>query len=686
MPAFDLIITAANRAQAHGYVMQVRQRRRDGRLSAYAHVLVSPDSGGLRVGSGTATLFALRALVERIRREGSDPDCAIKDALAGRHVLIIHSGGDSRRLPAYAAQGKIFTPLPMDSQAMRTPTLFDLMVDDLSSIALPAAGGVIIASGDVLLRIARQRLRFDGECVAAVASPGPIDRGSRHGVFVCDANGHARAALQKPDQSTLRGHGALDADGRALIDLGLAFVPTRIAARWLRDATSCEIFSGRPPYIEFYADMLPVLVPQATPTTAPAATNARASRFLRTLHGCGLGVEVAAEAMFFHIGSSRELLDNFTSAGAMQAIGASAKTATVFASLLYAAPHVDTRCVVESCWIKHRITLKGNNILVGVPRNCTSRIELPGDAGLVCLPVGKSDWAAIAFDLDDDFKTDAQHGGTIAGRPLHTLDRQCWRKGDDGTLWTARMWSIGAATHTVDHALAMLADPARRFAGHRSSAAEIMARVNHRRLLQHRSAIEREIAFRSVARRVRVQVQLPTMPRAAVITHGEVIRITAPVRIDLAGGWSDTPPICNDVGGSVVNAAVRLNGAQPIAAEARLIEWPVVRIRSVDLDQSIELRDAALLCASRSAGLGGTAQGRACGRRPCAIGSHARSGTVARSARRRDRIDHLFRAAQGLGPGHEFHPVRPHSRASRVSWAMRFTRTPHPAMQRDWNK
>ena len=30
----------------------------------------------------------------------------------------------------------------------------------------------------------------------------------------------------------------------------------------------------------------------------------------------------------------------------------------------------------------------------------------------------------------------------------------------------------------------------------------------------------------------------------------------APVRIDLAGGWTDCPPFCHDVGGDVVNIAI----------------------------------------------------------------------------------------------------------------------------------
>ena len=61
------------------------------------------------------------------------------------------------------------------------------------------------------------------------------------------------------------------------------------------------------------------------------------------------------------------------------------------------------------------------------------------------------------------------------------------------------------------------------------------------------------------------------------------VRIELPLRIDLAGGWSDTPPICYDNGGSVLNAAILLNGKCPVVADVRRIAEREVRVESVDL-------------------------------------------------------------------------------------------------------
>jgi len=68
----------------------------------------------------------------------------------------------------------------------------------------------------------------------------------------------------------------------------------------------------------------------------------------------------------------------------------------------------------------------------------------------------------------------------------------------------------------------------------------------------------------------------PTRPTPV----GEWVICESPARIDLAGGWSDTPPICYEFreGGTVVNAAIEIDGTCPIGAKARRIAEPILRI------------------------------------------------------------------------------------------------------------
>ena len=57
----------------------------------------------------------------------------------------------------------------------------------------------------------------------------------------------------------------------------------------------------------------------------------------------------------------------------------------------------------------------------------------------------------------------------------------------------------------------------------------------------------------------------------------------SPVRIDIAGGWTDTPPYCLMEGGSVINLAIELNGQPPLQAYARSSKDYRIVLRSIDL-------------------------------------------------------------------------------------------------------
>ena len=47
------------------------------------------------------------------------------------------------------------------------------------------------------------------------------------------------------------------------------------------------------------------------------------------------------------------------------------------------------------------------------------------------------------------------------------------------------------------------------------------------------------------------------------------VKVSLPVRVNWGGGWTDTPPYCNEKGGVVLNAAILLNGQEPIEVELR---------------------------------------------------------------------------------------------------------------------
>ncbi|HEX8835043.1 MAG TPA: hypothetical protein VF719_12620, partial [Abditibacteriaceae bacterium] len=102
-----------------------------------------------------------------------------------------------------------------------------------------------------------------------------------------------------------------------------------------------------------------------------------------------------------------------------------------------------------------------------------------------------------------------------------------------------------------------------------------------------------QAALGAIARTMENSVVLLHEPRPAAILHDQAVWVTAPARIDFAGGWSDTPPICIERGGTVLNAAVILNRQYPVQVVAKLNDERCIRLTSIDLGQQEIYREAS---------------------------------------------------------------------------------------------
>ena len=95
-PKWDyVILTASNEQQAEGFRKQIDKRKDF--LPKETNFVVIPDRDGKRVGSGGATLEVLKYLYKQ------------EKTFEGFRILVIHSGGDSKRVPQYSALGKLFS-------------------------------------------------------------------------------------------------------------------------------------------------------------------------------------------------------------------------------------------------------------------------------------------------------------------------------------------------------------------------------------------------------------------------------------------------------------------------------------------------------------------------------------------------------------------------------------------------
>ncbi|XP_068115798.1 L-fucose kinase isoform X2 [Hyperolius riggenbachi] len=79
--------------------------------------------------------------------------------------------------------------------------------------------------------------------------------------------------------------------------------------------------------------------------------------------------------------------------------------------------------------------------------------------------------------------------------------------------------------------------------------------------------------------------------------QGQWVTAECPARIDMSGGWSDTPPITYEHGGAVVNIAILVDDQRPIGARARRIAEPQLRLSSNSGPRGMDLQ-TQLTCSS----------------------------------------------------------------------------------------
>ena len=206
-----VVLTASNEAQAESFEKQIEWRREKNVLPKNTKFLVIPDPDGKRIGSGGATLQVLRVLSEQERFCGD---------FHNRRVLVIHSGGDSKRVPQYSVCGKLFSPVPRELPDGRPSTLFDEFLIGMAGVPSRFKEGMLILSGDVLLLFNPLQIDASFEGAAAISMKSPVEIGKDHGVFLNDGTDHVQKFLHKQTVETLQAMGAVNREGNVDLDTG----------------------------------------------------------------------------------------------------------------------------------------------------------------------------------------------------------------------------------------------------------------------------------------------------------------------------------------------------------------------------------------------------------------------------------------------------------------------------------
>ncbi len=358
------------------------------------------DPAGPRLGSGggTANLFA-----DAWRATGDGAPFA--DWLRGSRKLLIHGGGHSRRLPAYAPAGKTLLPIPVFrwSRGQRLDqTLLDLQAPDYRRILehAPASTVALVTTGDVLLRFGRDLPPFPDVDVLGLGMTVRAETAKDHGVFLSLRSRPDELAffLQKPDPEHLAD---LSDDHVYLVDTGMWLLSERAVDALMRKAgwDGSRFAGDAPAPFELYAGV--GLALGSHPTMPDPA-----------LAGLTSGVVRLPDATFHHFGSSRQLIES-TSAlqnlvfdgpslgltGARHHPDIHQQNARIEVPLR---PDVNHTLWIENSVIPSGWRLGDSHVLTGIPDNAWALDLRPGTC-LDVVPLDRDRWCLRPYGIDDPF-------------------------------------------------------------------------------------------------------------------------------------------------------------------------------------------------------------------------------------------------------------------------------------------
>jgi fucokinase len=450
-PPWDyLIVTASNSRQAEAYREQIALRESLGLIQGVNKILTIPDPGGRRIGSGGSTILCLLQILNLELKTKPGIRARTKaEVWAGifrdLRILIVHAGGDSRRLPPYGPCGKIFVPLPGDSGGAAGTALFDRLIPTYLRLPRPSKGGgqVVVGSGDVLLDFDAASVVFEEDGITGVGALVPPELAANHGVYCReDQGGQVRRFLQKPSLQRQSNSGAISALGRVILDIGILNISPAAAVRLLR---LCGVggrnLKGRGlrwsgPIVEsiesegldLYREVCCALgrdvrwegyVEEVRESGSPLG--ARALRALyRGLSGTPFRVHVVPRFRFLHFGTLRELIESGRDLARPEGPNPANEACLVVNSRTRGGAVAGKDAWIEGCRVEAPLTLAGHNVVVGL--DITSPLALPPGAALDVLEGrgrdGRKGWFVRVYSTEDVFHRPLDKGARLGRRPL----------------------------------------------------------------------------------------------------------------------------------------------------------------------------------------------------------------------------------------------------------------------------
>ncbi|MBR2238010.1 MAG: bifunctional fucokinase/L-fucose-1-P-guanylyltransferase [Prevotella sp.] len=569
------------------------------------------DPEGHRVGSGGGTVWLLwQAFLNTL--PSSPEEEAFYNWLASEKRILLHAGGQSRRLPSYAPSGKILTPVPVfrwERGQRLSQDLLSLQLPLYEQIMemAPECLHTMVVSGDVLIRVGGDQRQVSLPPVpnADVVCYGmwlDASIAKDHGVFLADRRTpHVlKQMLQKPSVERLQ---ELQRQHYFLTDIGVWLLSDKAVEMLFRHCIGDkgEMINDKSSVISH------LLKPYDLYSEFGCALGTNPTIDDSELRELTVAIVPLNDGEFYHFGTSREMI---SSTIALQNVVSDQRQImhhdrkphpSIFvqnAITEIAFTSDNTNIWIENSHIGPKWTLTRDNIITGVPHNDWEVHLAPGEC-LDVVPIGEDDYAIRRYHIDDRFDGAEQQKEQfpLTLQPQKLSAEQLSSQANLTRLFAQREQFRCAALpamaknweHSVFYQLDL--DDVSRIFHERDiplppslpADAPLMTRI-HDAMFRGDSTTAFGLLREGLTAEIvnSKSVNRKSLPRLSV-HRDQIVWSRSPVRIDIAGGWTDTPPYCLLEGGNVVNLAIELNGQQPLQAYVKPSAEPRIILRSIDL-------------------------------------------------------------------------------------------------------
>ena len=453
-----LALTAANRRQAEIYALQLAERKARGFFHQDTVIIVAVDEKERRIGSGGATLNALRAVESHSRQAGAGP-------ISRRRILVIHCGGSAVRIPHLAALGKVFATVGARLPDGTTSTVFDELYISFCSLGMRMKEGVAVLSGDVLLAFPTEQMEAEWRGVRGVAFLAPVEVGVQHGVYITAPDGRVTGFLQKAAAAELERMACATEAGRVAVDSGVFLFDRASTKKLLKLAGAREkggslfqwaMDNGKE--LDLYDHFARAFAKE------PGGEDRSATELREAFCDVPFSAKVFDSFAFVHMGTTRQYLDALTGRDeAARVFGAGSTNSFISSEIEYdavahnacieGAGRACAGAVVEDCILNARLQIAPDSLLAGLSYEGPA-LNVPSGVVIRQMPLrdsgGAGSWATLIFGVQDNPKLSACEGGTFLGAPLDALaarlrvaEELIWSAQAAHSLWHARLFPRG---------------------------------------------------------------------------------------------------------------------------------------------------------------------------------------------------------------------------------------------------